>query len=75
MRLMLLNFQEEQDTYTLLERSRYLCINTVHVSSTLIQYSGLNVAILYKYHHSTKLYQRACCRLYCYEWTMPTATK
>ena len=38
-------------------------------------------SILYKYHHSTKLYQkisRVCCRLYCYECaarvTMSTAT-
>ena len=37
--------------------------------------------VLYKYHHSTKLYRKTsqvCCRLYCYECTarvtMPTAT-
>ena len=38
-----------------------------------------NPAILYKYHHSRKLYwkiSRVCCRLYCYECAaaMPTAT-
>ena len=38
--------------------------------------------VIYKYHHSTKLYRkisRVCCRLYCYECaarvTMPTAMK
>ena len=37
-------------------------------SLTLLNINVLN--IYYKYHHSTKLYQkisRVCCRLYCYE--------
>ena len=47
----------------------------------IMHYNTYTLVLLYKYHHSTKLYQkisRVCCRLYCYECaaqvTMPTAT-